>query len=120
MASALLAEVETMRGCRDALRAFFAGLKADLLEKRLNGLSNELARLASRIGSLQSKESEQRSQRDDIKRAIAENGGDRIERLRREIAGKQITKDERMARAEQYGQFARAAELPEASDADTF
>ncbi len=118
--AALSADVETMRGCRDALRTFFAGLKADLLEKRLEGLNNELARLAGRIGSLQGNESEQRSQRDDIKRAIAENWGDRIESLKREIAGKQTTKDERMARAEQYGQFARAAELPEATDADTF
>src|SRR6266849_5411311 len=118
--AALSADVETMRGCRNALGAFFAGLKADLLEKRLEGLNSELARLAGRIGSLQGNESEQRSQRDDIKRAIAENGGDRIESLKREIAGKQTTKDERMARAEQYGQFARAAELPEATDTDSF
>src|SRR5229473_2746600 len=50
--AALSADVETMRGCRNALGAFFADLKADLLEKRLESLNSELARLAGRIGSL--------------------------------------------------------------------
>jgi uncharacterized protein YPO0396 len=118
--AALLTDVDTMRGCREALRGFFAGLKADLLEKRLDGLNGELARLANRVESLKDKESKQRSQRDDIKRAIAENGGDRIENLRKEIADKQALKDERMARAEQYGRIAREAGLREAGDADTF
>ncbi len=114
------AEMTAMRSCREALRAFFAGLKADLLEKRLEGLNDELARLVTRIDSLKDKEREQRSQRDDIKRAIAENGGDRIETLTREIAVKHSLKNDRKGRAEQYGRIAREADLPEASEADTF
>ena len=95
-------------------------LKAELLEKRLKGLNGELERLATQIESLKTKERDQRSQRDDIKRAIAENGGDRIEALTKDISDKQALKSERRARAQQYGRIAREAGLPEASEADTF
>ena len=116
----LSTEIETLRSCRDALRGFFASLKAELLEKRLEGLNSELARLANRVDSLKDKEKEQRRQRDDIKRAIAENGGDRIESLTKEISDKQSLKNDRKGRAEQYSRIAREASLPEAGDADTF
>ena len=116
----LAREIDTLRSCRDALRGFFASLKGKLLEKRLEGLNSELARLATRVDSLKDKEKEQRRQRDDIKRAIAENGGDRIESLTKEISDKQSLKSDRKGRAEQYGRIAREASLPEASDADTF
>jgi uncharacterized protein YPO0396 len=116
----LSTEIATLRSCREALRGFFAGLKAALLEKRLEGLEAELERLDTQIESLTTKEKDQRSQRDDIKRAIAENGGDRIEALTKDILDKQALKSERRARAQQYGRIAREAGLSEASDADTF
>jgi len=118
--AALTAEVDAMRACRDVLRAFFAGLKAGLLERRCESLELDLTRLAQRIATLNGKESDQRNQRDEIKRAVAENGGDRIESLKREIAGRQSLKTERMGRAEQYAGFARAAGLSGALDADAF
>ena len=118
--AALTAEVEAMRACRGVLCAFFAGLKAGLLERRCESLELDLARLAQRITTLNGREGDQRNQRDDIKRAIAENGGDRIESLKREIAGRLVLKTERMGRAEQYAGFARTAGLPGALDADAF
>jgi uncharacterized protein YPO0396 len=118
--TALAGEIAGLRGCRDALRGFFSGLKAELLEKRLEALNDELDRLAVQISALETKERDQRVQRDGIKRAIAENGGDRIEALTKEIADKQTVKSERRARAEQYGRIARESGLPEADDADTF
>jgi uncharacterized protein YPO0396 len=118
--AALTGEVDAMRGCRDALRAFFAGLKAGLLERRCESLELDESRLAQRIVTLNGKESDQRNQRDEIKRAIAENGGDRIESLKKEIAGRQSLKTERMGRAEQYAGLAHAAGLPSALDADAF
>src|SRR6266478_3245171 len=118
--AALMEEAIAMRGCREALRAFFAGMKGGLLERRCESLGLELNRLSERIVGLDDKESSQRHQRDEIKRAIAENGGDRIENLKREIAGRERLKVERMGRAEQYAGFARAAGLPEVLDADAF
>ncbi|HMA70877.1 MAG TPA: SbcC/MukB-like Walker B domain-containing protein [Xanthobacteraceae bacterium] len=118
--SALMDEAIAMRGCRDALRTFFAGAKAGLLERRCESLESELERLGQRIAGLDDKESSQRLQRDEIKRAIAENGGDRIESLKREIAGRESLKAERMGRAEKYAELARAAGLAGVSDADAF
>ncbi len=118
--AALAAEIEELRGRREALRAFFAGVKAELLQGRLESLKLELGRLAERIASLKDTERGERQQRDDIKRAIAENGGDRIENLKKEIDAKQRLKDERFTRAEQYARLAREADIQSATDADVF
>src|SRR5499427_139062 len=118
--TALMEEASALRGCRDALRAFFAGVKAGLLERRCESLQLDLDRLGQRIAVLDDRESGERNQRDEIKRAIAENGGDRIENLKREIAGRERLKTERMGRAEQYAGLARAIGLPEVLDADVF
>ena len=118
--AALVGEVNAMRGCRDSLRAFFAGLKAGLLGRRCESLELDLARLGQRIDTLNDKESSQRNQRDEIKQAIAENGGDRIESLKKEITEREGLKAERMGRAEQYAALARAAGLPSVLDADAF
>jgi uncharacterized protein YPO0396 len=118
--AALAAEIEELRGRREALRAFFAGVKAALLQGRVENLKLELGRLAERIASLKDAERSERQQRDDIKRAIAENGGDRIENLKKEIDAKQRLKDERSARAEHYARLAHEAGIRGATDADGF
>jgi uncharacterized protein YPO0396 len=118
--AALTAEIEELRGRREALRPFFAAVKVELLRGRLESLNSELGRLAERIASLEDAERGQRQQRDDIKRAIAENGGDRIENLKKEIDSKQRLKDERFARAEQYARLAREADIQGATDAEAF
>src|SRR5262249_36156049 len=118
--TAHMEEVLAMRGCREALRAFFAGTKAGLLEKRCDGLRLDLDRVGQRLAGLQENAAGQDHQRDEIKTAIAKNGGDRIESLKGEIAGKERLKTDRMARAEQYAGLARAAGLLDGADADAF
>jgi uncharacterized protein YPO0396 len=118
--AALSAEIEELRGRREALRAFFAGVKANLLRKRLESLTLQLDRLVERITSLKATELSERQQRDDIKRAVAENGGDRIESLKKEIDTKQRLKEERFTRANQYARLASEANVQSATDADAF
>src|SRR5260370_11044994 len=113
-------EAIALGGWREALRAFFAGMKAGLIERRCESLGLELNRLSERIAGLDDKDSSQRHQRDEIKRAIAENGGDRIENLKREIAGQERLKVQRMGRAEQYAGLARAAGLGDVFDPGAF
>jgi uncharacterized protein YPO0396 len=117
---ALAAEIDDTKGCREALRVFFAGVKATLLEKRLESLHLDETRAAERVALLRETEQGQRRQRDDIKRAITENGGDRVEALKAEIDAKHRIKDERFARANQYAGFARDADVPNALDAEAF
>src|SRR5439155_2072178 len=79
-----------------------------------------MARVAELISTLQGVEKSERLQRDDIKRAIFENGGDRIEYLKKEIGDRETAKNERFKRASQYERLAREVNLSGVSDVETF
>jgi uncharacterized protein YPO0396 len=118
--AALAAEVERLRACRDALRSWFASKKKALLEKRVANIDAQLEKLGHRIAAAEEACSRRRGERDETRQAIAENGGDRIERIKLEIAEALARKDERALRAERYDARARDLGLPVAADADTF
>lgn len=111
---------ENLRACRDWLRPWFAKLKAELLEKRLASLAQDLSRLAARVGELGERLNARQAQRDAIKQAIADNGGDRIERLKGDIASKHEEKDRCQERAKRYAQLATTLGLPPARDVEIF
>jgi len=113
-------QAETLRGCRDALTPWFAGLKSGLLENRLETLDAELEKLAQRIDRLDAKRREQQVARDELKQAIAENGGDRLERIKVEIDRLEARKQACTREADRYRELARAVELPAAEDAERF
>ncbi|MFZ2959521.1 MAG: ATP-binding protein [Candidatus Ozemobacteraceae bacterium] len=102
----LVSEVDDLRRCRDALRAHFAGLKLALLEKRSASLHNEWERLDAQVKHLESRRDEQRVEVDELKRAVAENGGDRLERLAAEIKQKESLRDTRKKKAQRYEKLA--------------
>ena len=109
-----------LRTCRDGLRVYFAALKADLLNRRLANLRDEQRLLSQQIAQLAQMRREQLGSRDQLKQAIAENGGDRIERLKAEIQEKTDRKTRRKERAGRYQQLAQQADLPEMLTIDTF
>jgi len=114
------AQVEDLRASREALRAFFAGHKIALLDKRISLLTADIARLDERIAALRETRRGQDAERDALKQAILENGGDRIAALGREIDAKAATRAERKQRAENYGRIAIGLGLAEPRDADVF
>ncbi|MCL4765301.1 MAG: hypothetical protein KJZ80_03620 [Hyphomicrobiaceae bacterium] len=118
--AALITQVEDLRISRDTLRAFFAGHKIALLDKRISGFAADIARLDERIAALREKRRGQDTERDALKQAILENGGDRIAALGREIDAKAATRQERKQRAESYGRIAGRLGLAEPRDADGF
>ncbi len=118
--AALAAEVEQLRARRDALRPWFTWKKKALLEKRLGDLDAQLEKLAHRIGSFEETRSRRRGERDGLRQAIAEQGGDRIERIKQEITETLSRKEDLARRAQRYDEHAREAGLPAAADADTF
>lgn len=118
--AALLAATLELRDSRDGLRAYFAGLKAHLLEKRLLSLAADKQRVHAHIVRAQDTKRTQQGQRDDIKRAIAENGGDRIDRISAEIRDKTAAKESRRQRAQRYAELAALVDLPFAADAEAF
>ncbi|MDP2443347.1 ATP-binding protein [Rhodoferax sp.] len=105
--SELSAQVDALRGARDALKAWFADVKAGLLEKRLVTLGMERRRIDARIGVLDETRRGLWAQRDQLKRDIAENGGNRLAWIATEISGKETEKQRRLQRAERYAELAR-------------
>jgi uncharacterized protein YPO0396 len=107
----LTAQVDDLRGARDALKAWFADLKTVLLEKRLGTLGMERQRIDARIAALDEARRGLWAQRDQLKRDIAENGGNRLAWIGTEISTKEAEKQRRLQRAERYGELARALGL---------
>lgn len=116
----LTAHVLMRREAREALRPYFATVKSELLSARIEGLNGDFERAVARVESLVARLAHQAAQRDEVKRAIAANGGDRIENLSVEIERQSRLRDERAKRAEQYAALATAAGLAEVKDADAF
>ena len=118
--AALTAQANRLRGCRDALKSYFAGLKAQLLEKRLASLGVEHQRYNARVQMLHDRWRAQQGRRDALKRAIADNGGNRIELIGVEIATKEMEKSRRLARAERYAALAKKLGLLAVTDMQRF
>ena len=108
------------RACRDQLRFYFARLKAGLLEKRLSLLVDDLQRIGARILQLDANRSQVYGERDHLKREIAANGGDRLERLKAEIDKLAFEKGKRQKRAESYDRLATELLLPSVTSLETF
>jgi len=116
----LLQQDEQLRGCREALRPWFASLKGALLETRLAQLTLELEKTAARLSQLQQQRGEQSVQRDELRAAISANGGNRLAQIDTEVARQQTLKEERARRAGQYGELAQSLGLAGAGDDEGF
>lgn len=108
------------RACRDGLRVYFAALKADLLDRRLKNLIDEEKLLTQQVDRFTRVRRDQLSERDRLKQAIAENGGDRIERLKADIADKNSEKTRRRERFARYEQLVEMVALPVVSTMEGF
>ena len=114
----LVAEVEEFRQCREALRPFFAGLKRDLLDARIARLADDWTRQSAQIERTTERRDRERRDVEELRRAIAESGGDRLERLAGEIQRLEREREARERKAERYAELARGVdEAPAADDA---
>ena len=111
---------ETLVSSREALAPWFAGLKAQLLDKRLGNLAQDLARHQEQQRSLQERQQQGQSRRDELTRAIAQNGGDRLAAIKDDIARLDADRQRRQHAAERYDNLAGKLELPLASGAEPF
>jgi uncharacterized protein YPO0396 len=107
--AALLEQESRLRGCREALRPWFAEIKNTLLDVRLEQLHADLDKTAVSLERLERERLEQNLQRDELRQAIADNGGQRLSQIDSEIARLQVSRNERARRAQQYDTL--AAEL---------
>ncbi len=118
--AALVQQVESLRGSREALTPWFAMLKGELLDERIAKLEAEALRMEERLAALATKISDGSAKCSSLESAIEREGGARIAELQREIAACAEERNRRESKAERYRDLARAAELPTTLDAETF
>jgi uncharacterized protein YPO0396 len=118
--AALLSDVDKLRQCREQLRPHFADLKLALLDKRLGLLADERERVAGQLRKADAVREDMARQVDELKQAINDNGGDRLERLAAEIRTRVQLRDARKAKAARYAELASRAGEPAADDAVAF
>lgn len=116
----LEADIRELRACRDALGAFFSSIKAHLLGTRVDSLTQEAGRLCGQIAQLEDARNTQRVEEQELRRAIADNGGDRIERLEIELGQKEQERARRWAKRQQYEKLTQALALPAVRNSDEF
>ncbi len=116
----LVTGVDELRRCREALRGYFGSLKLGLLDKRLTSLNDEWQRLDGLVKGLDIRREEQRLQVDELKQAINDNGGDRLERLSAEIKKKEILRNARQNKAQRYTQLTSILDESAAPDETSF
>ena len=113
-------EIVELRSCREALQAYFAGLKAELLNTRIAALSAEMQRVNAHFKRIEEHCSTLRAEESELRRSIAENGGDRIERLAHELQQNRSEQNRRKDKAARYGELARLIEISPVSDEQGF
>lgn len=112
--------VQDLRHCRDALTAYFSDIKARLLQARIDDLVRESQRLAAHIAQLEDKRDAQHAQERELRRAIADNGGDRLERLDIELQQKEADRARRLVKYQNYERLTQSLELPAVRNSDEF
>ena len=111
---------EALRASRDSLRPWFASLKLELLDKRLSVLDEELSRHHIAIERLEEERRTQQGRDRELRRTIAENGGDRIESIDAEIRQKEDDLERRNQKATRYGELAGLLGEHPATNAEEF
>lgn len=116
----VLASIDQLRYSREGLKYYFAALRMELLTKRKADLVRSRDTLEVKKAGLQELRSTQQSQRDELKQAIAENGGDRLESLKKERASLEEEKTRRLRRFDEYNRLALELDLPGAVSPEAF
>ncbi len=110
--SELTGQVAQSRRCRDALKPFFSSHKHRLLGERIERLQVELKRLQARIEQLQDTLHSQQARQAELRQQIADNGGDRIERIAEDIRRTERDREQRQRRAARYAELLGPLDLP--------
>ncbi len=103
--------VADLRDCREALQPWFAERKGQLLSDRIKNLATEHARHEATIARFEETLATQRRQERELRLNIAENGGDRLERLANEIARKETSKQRRLKKHKRYSSLVSTLNL---------
>ena len=109
--AALVDRMAELRGCRDALKPWFAGLKRTLLDQRLDNLGVNLASESAKVERLDAHKQELQGKERDLRLTIAQSGGDRIAQIEADIQRQQTELNKRQKNAQRYDELRRSLGL---------
>ena len=99
---ALVDEIQGWREAREQLRAYFACLKGELLDRRLELLAEDALRLDAQVERLDRQREAERLDLTRLERALRDQGGDRLEELAAEMRRLTQERDQRQEKARRY------------------
>ena len=102
---ALLAATQQLRRSREALQPYFAGLKRDLIDQRLQEFAEAQATQSAKVDKLELQKSASQAQARDQRAAIAQQGGNRIAQIEAAIARHEGDRQTRQAKAARYDEL---------------
>lgn len=115
-----MAELDELRTSREALKSFFAHLKLGLLVRRLELLAEERSRLMQRVTHRMEQRDRERTEVEHLRRAVADQGGDRLDQLAQQIREQERERDRRRHRAERHAALLVALGEAPVADEQTF
>ncbi|HNP25295.1 MAG TPA: ATP-binding protein, partial [Nitrosomonas sp.] len=113
-------QVLNMRHYREALKTYFSTQKLTLLTQRIEHLQNEQRKQQIQAARLHETVRAQRNHESELKQQIADNGGDRIERMKAEIQQLQLDSAKRRTNAENFAKLLAVIDLPPPDDEEAF
>ena len=116
----LSAQCDQLRASREALKSYCGNLKVGMLEKRIAQLQEEWNRLDAHVKRSEERLAHQRAEESEVKQSIADNGGDRIERLANEIRQQESERNKRKAKSDRYAELVRSLDCFPAEDTAAF
>ncbi|MCK5201940.1 MAG: hypothetical protein KAR21_26485, partial [Spirochaetales bacterium] len=109
-----------MRFCRDGLSPYFASEKAALLIKRIEKQDATISKRKIKEEGISSNRNSLQKERDELRLAIAENGGDRLESLKNEKKDSGAEKEKRLLKFEDYQSLCKSLGLMQIKDGEGF
>ncbi len=113
-------QVSERRECRQALKPYFSTQKLELLQLRIGNLEHELQKQQATVERLTANIQQQRHEESELKQQIANNGGDRLERLKQDITQYKQQQKTRRIKDERYHTLLETIQLPPVETEDEF
>ncbi len=116
----VVAEIAALTAQRNALKYYFADLKAGLVDRLLDDLSSERAQLRAQLTELATRLTDLRSRERSLDIELAGHGGNRLAEIDRLLKEGEAACRDRMDRAERFGKLLAEAGLDPVETAEHF
>ncbi len=111
---------EAWRCCRENLRVYFSTLKSDLLLARIERYTIEYDKITAQVRSSEQDKTDLQLERDQLKKEIYDNGGDRLERIKIDIKRTEQEFERRKIRYHDYEKLTKTVSLKPPESIDQF